>query len=54
MQKKRKYKKSLEVENLIQKSMSQMEFYTATEVTEFIEQNYGKKFSRSIISRHLG
>jgi len=36
MQKKRKYKKSLEVEKLIQKAMAQMEFYTATEVTDFI------------------
>ena len=34
--------------------MSEKEFFTASEMTEYIETRFSKKFSRSIISRHLG
>ena len=53
-QRKRKYKKSLLVEEYIQKSLQEQQFFTASQMTYFIEQKYGITFSRSIISRHLG
>jgi transposase len=54
MHHKRKYKKSREIENLIKESLRRNKFYTAVELSKFIEQNYGVTLSRSIISRHLG
>jgi hypothetical protein len=34
--------------------MAEKEFFTASEMTAYIETRYNKRFSRSIISRHLG
>lgn len=54
IQKKRKYKKSLLTEEIIEKALASRPFYTAVELAEYIRDTFGKKFSRSIISRHLG
>lgn len=54
LQKKRKYKKSLIIEEIIDKALATRPFYTAVELSDYILQCHGKKFSRSIISRHLG
>lgn len=54
LQKKRKYKKSLIIEEIIDKALASRPFYTAVELSDYILEIHGKKFSRSIISRHLG
>ncbi len=54
LQKKRKYKKSLVIEEIIDKALASRPFYTAVELSEYIYKIHGKRFSRSIISRHLG
>ena len=51
---KRKYKKSKEIEDLIEKSLAQGKFYTAVDLSKHIQKEFGKNLSRSIISRHLG
>lgn len=53
-QKKRKYKKSKDIEGLIERSLEEQTFYTAVELSKYIEEKYNRKLSRSIISRHLG
>ena len=54
LQKKRKYKKSLIIEDIIDKSLAAQPFYTAVELADYIYRMYHRRFSRSIISRHLG
>lgn len=54
LQKKRKYKKSIRIEKIIEQVLKDQEFYTAVQMTNFIEKNYNIKVSRSIVSRHLG
>ena len=54
LQKKRKYKKSLQTEEIIEKALNSRPFFTAVELAEYIRENYNRRFSRSIISRHLG
>jgi hypothetical protein len=54
LQKKRKYKKSLHIERTIEEALQRQSFYTAVELSEYIFRETNKKFSRSIISRHLG
>jgi len=51
---KRKYKKSREIEELIENSLKENTFYTAVELSKYIFDKYNKVLSRSIISRHLG
>ena len=54
LNKKRKYKKSKEIEELINMSLQEDKFFTAVELSRYIEKKHNKKLSRSIISRHLG
>ena len=54
LQKKRKYKKSLVIENIIDQALATKPFYTAVELADYIEAMYNNRYSRSIISRHLG
>ncbi len=54
LQKKRKYKKSLVIEEIIDTALASRPFYTAVELSEYIYNKHNKRFSRSIISRHLG
>ena len=53
LQRKRKYKKSYEIEKLIELSLKERSFTTSVELSRHIAQRHGKHFSRSIISRHL-
>jgi hypothetical protein len=51
---KRKYRKSKEIEELIERSLGESTFYTAVELSKYIQGKYNRTLSRSIISRHLG
>lgn len=53
LQKKRKYKKSMDVEKLIERSLRERPFYTAVELSKYIHKRHQRYYSRSIISRHL-
>jgi transposase len=54
LQKKRKYRKSVEIERIIELALADRAFFTAVELSNYIYARYGRMFSRSIISRHLG
>lgn len=51
--KKRKYKKSRELEQMMEQALSSRPFYTASELSDYIQRVWNRKYSRSIISRHL-
>lgn len=54
LQKKRKYRKSVEIEQIIERALTERPFYTAVELSKYILIKFHRSFSRSIISRHLG